>query len=319
MKTRPWQFRAVKKLFHLALVLQSTLATETLPPNELGKIPIITYHVFGAKESEFVRPPEVFYRDLLNFRKYGFWPLSLEEFITGEIKTPKGKIPVMLTFDDSSISQFRILENGEIDPHCAVGVMEKFRRDYPDYALKAVFFVMPKARYPNNLFGQPKWNKKKLEFLLARGYEIASHTYWHANFQIYHDRIEEQLAKTQIEIERYIPQLKLKALALPFGKYPPQEKITKLFQGSYKGFSYQNRVIFDYANKLSESPYSVTFDKAKVHRLHGFQGVFDKLFRQRAQSPQIFFVSDGLAKIITVPRSRKGEAKIPEGFRLQVY
>lgn len=275
-----------------------------LKPNELGKIPIITYHAFGKKNSEFVRSVDSFYHDLKLLRENDFYPIRLRDFLEKKFHVPKGKIPVLITFDDSAISQFRYLPNGEIDPECAVGVMEKFKKDYPDYPLRAVFFVMPGARYPNNLFGQPMYNHKKVKFLLENGYEIASHTYWHANLSIYYNRMEEVLAKNQEAMEQYAPNLSLKALALPFGKYPPEKYYHQLFKGSFKGKKYQHELIFDYSNKLSDSPYSVEFKPVQVHRLHGFQGVFDKLFRQRQKEPQIFFVSDGDPDSITLPEGQ---------------
>src|SRR3989338_213110 len=83
-----------------------------------------------------------------------------------------------------SPGQFRYLEqNGTLEtaPKPAVGILEAFLRERPDFGRGATFFVLPAADPPNRLFNQPAHAGKKLQYLVSRGYEIGNHTLWHAN------------------------------------------------------------------------------------------------------------------------------------------
>jgi hypothetical protein len=79
---------------------------------------------------------------------------------------PVGTTPIVLTFDDSSPGQFRyIQQNGvlAIDPKSAIGILEAFTREHPDFGRAATFFVLPAADPPNRLFNQLAWEGHKRE------------------------------------------------------------------------------------------------------------------------------------------------------------
>src|SRR2546423_355133 len=93
-----------------------------LPPNELGCIPILEYHSIGG-EAEFndgVRydkhglniAPETLERQLERMYAAGWYPVNMRDILTARIRVPRGRIPVVLTFDDARPSQFRYLPNG---------------------------------------------------------------------------------------------------------------------------------------------------------------------------------------------------------------
>ncbi|MGH7447412.1 MAG: hypothetical protein ACRELT_07615, partial [Longimicrobiales bacterium] len=48
-----------------------------LPPNELGRIPVVEYHLFGAQETRWTRTPENFRKDLELLYERGYRPVSL--------------------------------------------------------------------------------------------------------------------------------------------------------------------------------------------------------------------------------------------------
>src|SRR5204863_29598 len=118
----------------------------------------------------------------------GYRLITLGEFLDGRITLPAGTTPVILTFDDSSPGQFRYLEqdgNLVVDPKSAVGILEAFGREHPDFGRGATFFVLPAADPPNRLFNQPEHVGRKLQFLVSRGYELGNHALWHANLGKY--------------------------------------------------------------------------------------------------------------------------------------
>jgi len=152
----------------LALLLVSFAAADQLPPNELGRVMILAYHKIDYPEARWTRTPENFRRDLETLYAKSYRLISLRDLLDRRIALPAGTTPVVLTFDDSSPGQFRYLEqNGtlEIDPESAVGILEAFTREHPDFGRGATFYVLPGANPPNRLFNQPALEGKKLQYL----------------------------------------------------------------------------------------------------------------------------------------------------------
>ena len=54
--------------------------------------------------------------------------------------------PVILTFDDALRGQFNYTADGKIDPDCAVGILDDFHAQHPDWPLKGTFFVLTDCR-----------------------------------------------------------------------------------------------------------------------------------------------------------------------------
>ncbi len=107
-----------------------------------------------------------------------------------------------------------------MDPNCAVGILEAFHAKHPDFGLKATFFVLPGAKQPHKLFGQPEYERQKLQHLAQRGFEIGNHTLWHADLRKFEHEIQKQLAMPVKIIQEAVPNYPVRALALPFGVYP---------------------------------------------------------------------------------------------------
>lgn len=295
--------------FTLILLCGSTLVAADLEPNELGKIPILTYHKISAEDTEYTRSRESFAKDLVELKRHGFYPVTLAELKSGKISTPKGKIPLLITFDDSSESQFKYEDDGSLTPGCGVEIMERFQKHNPDFPLRGVFFVLPKAAYPNNFFGQPKKIGAKLKYLTSKGFEIGSHTLWHANLKKYRHKIEEQLALGAAEIRKYLKDYPVYAFALPYGIFPPRDDLPRLRSGTYQGKTYKHDMIFDYSNGLSFSVYDSKFDSGHIRRLHGNEKTLLKLLRQAEKEKHIFFISDGNPDTIAIRKADAGRLR----------
>jgi hypothetical protein len=290
-----------------------------LPPNELGKIPILTYHKIADENTEYTRSRESYANDLVLLKKHGFYPVSLSELRSGKITTPKGKIPVLITYDDSSETHFKYEADGSLSPGCAVEIMARFQKKNADFPLRGVFFVLPKAAYPNNFFGQTDLIGKKMKYLTDNGFEIGSHTLWHANLKKYRNKIEEQLALGTYEIQKYIKNYPVYAFALPYGIFPPKDDEPRLRSGVYKGHKYKHEMIFDYSNGLSHSVYDAAFDTYHIRRLHGNEKTLTKLFKQATTKKHIFFVSDGDPNTVTVKKADSERVRLKSGQKLLVY
>lgn len=211
--------------------------------NESGKIMIVMYHKFAEEENdEWTRSYENFYSDLLYLYEHGYRTISLSDYLNNDIKVPVGCTPIILTFDDGYKSQFHFLKDEEgnltIDPQSAVGIMEKFYAEYPEFGLNGTFYING-----TGYFGTNGTRKEKLEYLLQKGFEIGNHTATHVNFSKATSQEEIQKEVGTVAKEVYdLTGYQINSLALPFGSMSKtyEEAIQK---GVYEDNEYENKAL----------------------------------------------------------------------------
>jgi peptidoglycan/xylan/chitin deacetylase (PgdA/CDA1 family) len=283
----------------------------TLAPNELGRIMILEYHNIESAEARWARTPENFRHDLETLYTRGYRLVNLTTLLEGRIALPAGTTPVVLTFDDSSPGQFRYLEkNGalEIDPKCAVGILEAFAREHPDFGRAGTFYVLPGASKPHRLFDQPEHEGRKLRFLAEHGYEIGNHTLWHANLGKYPEAtVRNQLGEAQVWVQRHVPDYRLRTLALPHGVYP--KDISWAVRGTAKGTTYAHEAILMVSGGAAPSPFSRTFDPMHLPRIQATDADFGHWLKHFDANPQDRFVSDGDPGTIAVPAALRDKLR----------
>ncbi len=294
-----------------ALLFVSLASAADLPSNELGRIMILEYHKIDYPEDRWTRTPENFRRDLETLYARGYRLVSLGDLLDGRLAVPAGTTPVVLTFDDSSPGQFRYLEeNGtlEIDPKSAVGILEAFLRERPDFGRGATFFVLPAADPPNRLFNQPAYAGKKLQYLVSRGYEIGNHTLWHANLGKYDEAtVRAQIAGAQQWIQRHVPDYRPRTLSLPHGVYP--KDVSWALHGSANGATYSHDAILMVAGGAAPSPFSRAFDPVRLPRIQAVEAELASWLRYFERRPHERFVSDGDPDVITVPAGSQDQVR----------
>ncbi len=294
-----------------ALLLASFATAADLAPNELGRVMILEYHKIDYPEDRWTRTPENFRRDLETLYARGYRQVALSDLVEGRIAPPVGTTPVVLTFDDSSPGQFRYLEqNGslEIDPKSAVGILEAFAREHPDFGRGATFFVLPAADPPNRLFNQPEHVARKLQFLVSHGYEIGNHTLWHANLGKYDEAtVRAQIAGAQQWIQRHVPDYHPRALALPHGVYP--RDVAWALRGTAKGQTYSHEAIVKVSGGAAPSPFAAAFDPVRLPRIQALERELTGWLRYFEQHPEERFVSDGDPGAISVPAALRGRLR----------
>ncbi len=278
-------------------------------PNELGKVPILEYHLIQSGKSVWARTADGFRKDLELLYASGFRPISLSDLIQGRISIPAGTRPVVFTFDDSSPGQFRYLaQNGKkrIDPDCAVGIFLDFNKRHPDFEMRASFFVLPGAKQPHKLFGQPEYESEKLKELVSLGFEIGNHTLWHANLSKYGvEVVRKQLATAVEAIQSAVPGCRVNALALPFGAYP--KDIHWAVNGTYRNISYRNDAILRVSGGPSPSPFSSSWDPMRLPRIQATENEVKRMAAYFIKHPDEIFVSDGDRDAVTYPAGRRAE------------
>ncbi len=151
--------------------------------NELGQIPVLRYEDISAERGTDIRSPEDLAKDIEFLKSEGFQPVNLRDLASGNIDIPAGMSPVVLTFDDSSIGQYNILDDGTLDPQSAVGILQA-AVDAGNWAPKATFYcLLDVTSKDNELFGQPDNQQEKLRNLVDWGYEVGSHTVSNLNLK----------------------------------------------------------------------------------------------------------------------------------------
>lgn len=264
--------------------------------NELGRVPIIMYHNIQDYEAEWVRSRANFRKDLERFYNLGYSLVLLSDYLDGNIAVPAGRSPLVLTFDDGTRGQFRMIEGdgGLIpDPECAVGILLEFSRTHPEFGHAATFFVNS-----GNPFGDRSQVEAKFKFLLENGMEIGNHTRSHKNLAYASpEEVAEEIGSLVNEV-RAMCGYDTVSLALPYGGYPKSTE--NLMSGTWNGQEYENKGILLVGAEPAPSPFSKTFNPLAIPRIRGSQEELDKWMGELERYPDTRFVSDGRSDVVTI-------------------
>lgn len=291
---------------------------KNVKPNELGKIMVLEYHVFGDEEERWTREWSAFRRDLTYLYEHGYYLVSFSDVLNNRLRVPEGKTPVVLTFDDSNRSQFQYVVKPDgstvFDPKSAVGILEGFIADHPDFGRGGVFCVLPAADPPNDLFGQPELRQKKLQFLASNGYDLCNHTQWHAHLGQVGDReAVRQIALGQQGIQDLVPGYRVSIFNPPRGAY--MHDVRKMARGEWEGIKYENRAILEVTGGAMTAPNHRKTDFLHVPRIQAIQSELDSWFGHFEKHPEERYVSDGDPDRLVIPTSVVDDFVAPDGAR----
>lgn len=253
--------------------------------NELGRIPIMMYHgIHNKSNSEtnyiggnvdkdgYQRTVEAFRNDLEFYYQNNYRMIRLNDYVDGIIDVEIGKSPIIITFDDglkNNITVTGLDENGEIiiDPNCAVGVLESFKKKYPDFNVTATFFIN------NNLFNQPEYDDKILKWLVKNGYDIGNHSATHSGFTKTNvDETNYQIGSVYEMLDKIIPNSYVNIVALPYGSpyKKSHQNFDHILSTSYNGKNYTTKSTLRVGWESDYSPFSVDFDKTFIKRIRAY-------------------------------------------------
>jgi len=275
-------------------------------PNELGQVLILEYHDIDGGGADFARSPEQFRADLEWLHEHDFYVIPIRDYLANEIKAPAGKRPVVLTFDDGVVSHFRytVEAGGEktIDPNSAVGILEEFFSEHPDFGRGGLFSILPLAPFAwPDAPDQLQYAQEKLQWLLDHGYEIGNHTLGHANLgEMLTEEAMEELATAVEKIHEYVPDAPVEVIALPFGVYPPDDSVLHGFD--YQGQHYQFYGALMIGAGPALSPAHPDFDPFRVPRIQAKDEELGKWFSYVEDNPGLIYVSDGDPNTTSVAR-----------------
>ena len=282
-------------------------------PNELGFIPVVMYHAIGGPAARRGKgpydlaglniSPQTFRRHLTMMRDAGWYPMNLRDILDPRMRVPAGKTPVVLTFDDGRPSQFRFLQDGSVDPDCAVGILERFHREHTDWPLRGTFYIMPSGPVP---FGSERQAAAKLRYLLERGFEIGNHSTTHRMFAgLSAEGIRKEVAGCVKWVRTVAPAATMDTLALPGGSVPRNaEAMQAAVRGEWQGVRYENRAVVRAWGGPTLPPAHRRFSSTAVTRIGVEPGHLESwIARMRPGTPDAPYVSDGDPDCVTVPES----------------
>ena len=265
-------------------------------PNEMGRVPVLEYHLIGETDGRWSRSWQRFARDLELLHARGYRPITIKQLVRGEIDVPAGMSPVVITFDDASPGQFRYIEDADgtlrIDSTSAVGVWTAFAARHPEWKGRAVFCTLSGASDGHAFFGEKgiqgqksEWRLRKVRYLAEQGFELCNHTLWHANLSKMSDTVvQEQIARAQLAVDSAAPGYDVSTLALPLGMWPANRSL--LVKGGWtdkktgRVIEYSIDAVLMVAGGAAPSPYDPAFNALKIPRVQVFGEELERLLDQ---------------------------------------
>jgi len=301
--------------------------------NEMGKVPIMMYHsIVDTEDNKYTggnvdkdgynRTAKAFREDLEFYYQSGYRMIRLDDYVNGIIDVPIGYSPIILTFDDGNEDNAKVIGvdgNGNLkfDPNSAIGILEEFKKKYPDFGVTATFFVM------QNIFNQSKYNKEIVTWMVDNGYDIGNHTISHPDFtKITEDVSIKQVGGMYKTLESYLGSKYVKIIALPFGSPYKKDHVNykHILSGTYDGYDYESVAALRVGWEPEISPFNKNFDKEFLKRCRAYDNDgkefditmnFKNLEKNR-------YISDGDKDRIVIPSSE--ENKINDSYtNVRVY
>ncbi len=276
--------------------------------NELGNVPIMMYHgIIDTVDNQYTggnvdkngynRTAKAFRDDLEFYYSNGYRMIRLNDYVNGIIDVPLGYSPIILTFDDGDKNNFNVLGRNDdgslqIDPNCAIGILEEYKKKYPDFNVTATFFVM------DGLFNQSAYNKDILEWLVDNGYDVGNHTTIHPDFTtISITKAQEVVGKMYQKLDSLLGDKYVKIVALPYGSpyKKTHDNFPYIMKGNYDGYEYETEAALRVGWEPELSPFHKDFDKTFLKRCRAYDNdgkefdikmVFTNLEKNR-------YISDG--------------------------
>jgi hypothetical protein len=303
----------------------------THQPNEIGFVPILEYHVITTdptQEAQFVRTVDDMRADLEWLYANNFYVVPLSDVVDNTIAVPAGKHPVALTFDDGTSSHFSYKEDADgeivldkqgnpvIDPNCAVGILEAFYAEHPDFGRGGHFapLIFNAFAYPDT--EQDAHFDEKVRWLVDHGYEVGNHTHQHTDLtDISNEEFMMTIAEPQIYMDTLLgdhPGNASDILTLPYGSTPdrdlhPDQRQMMELGFEYEGHSITLRGALLVGSDPAPSPASTDWHKLWIPRIQMFDDSVDLWFGMFERGEVVLYTSDGHPETIAVPNPQHPE------------
>ena len=257
--------------------------------DELGRIPVLMYHrVVDDPKAPYDTTPARFRAELSLLYRSGYRTITASDLVSGRIDVPAGTSPVVLTFDDSSASQYREVRGGRVDPRSAVGILLAVGRRYEPHPV-ATFYVNARP------FGNHPAYLRKLADL---GMELGDHTASHADLsRLDAAGVQRELRAGLAVIRSAVPGASVTTMALPYGEHPVDHAL------AHRGRGYDLKAVLLVGAGPARSPYSRLWRPYEVPRIRSGPGEFGSTY-WLARLRRTRYISDGDPSVVSFPRAR---------------
>ena len=277
--------------------------------NELGVVPVLMYHQLVPRPAgDYDQTPAQFRAELEQLYRSGYRTITAAALVAGTVDVPAGTSPMVLTFDDSTVSQYAELPDGSVDPKSAVGILLDVAHRHGEEHPVATFYV---NAHP--FAGKDAYLAK----LSALGMELGDHTASHANLKkLDAAGVQRELAQGLGVITTAVPGAKVTTMALPFGVHPRNEVL------AHHGSGYDFAGVLLVGSNPSKSPYNKGFDPFKIPRIRSGRKSGDQAFTSTYWLPKLLkirYVSDGDPTKISFPRVELSKLSPRFASRAQPY
>ncbi|MFR9675269.1 polysaccharide deacetylase family protein [Streptomyces sp. TR06-5] len=287
--------------------------------DELGAVPVLMYHqIVQDPASVYDRTPKAFRAELERLAREDYVPVTAREFTGSRIDIPAGKHPVVLTFDDSTVSQLAFDGKGRVGSGTAVAILRDVAAEHEGFRPVATFFVN------GDPFAEPG-GERTLGWLHDHDFEIGNHTLRHTTLGTVSDaEVQRAIALNQDAITDALPDVPVDSLALPNGSMPARDRLA--VEGSSGGTAYRHAGVYLVGANPAPSPFDKDFDPGAIPRIRS-QGPTgpDADFASTAWLNKLRdgtvdrYTSDGDPERISFPAAKKAELDGALADRAQPY
>lgn len=297
-------------------------------PNEAGKIMVVMFHNFietyTSGDKEYTTTFKDFRKLLQTLYDKGYRLINVNDYLNNNISVPAGYVPMIFTFDDGTAGQFNLVEeNGKLvaNKNSAVGVMEEFNKQHPDFGLKGTFYVNLGLK----TFEGKGTVSDRLNYLINEGFEIGNHTLTHISLpQVKSaDKIQQEVGGNQKKMLELVPGYQFKSLAMPFGG-SSKDLQGYVAKGSFEGVQYENFALMEVGAEPTQSPVNKKSKPLSMSRVRA-TGIVpvpsDLSWWLNNLSRNDEYISDGNPNVVSVPKSKEAEVDKGKlkGKELNIY
>jgi peptidoglycan/xylan/chitin deacetylase (PgdA/CDA1 family) len=252
--------------------------------------------------------PAAFRAELERLARENYVPVTAGDYAAGQIDIPAGKHPVVLTFDDSTRSQFALDDAGTPRAGTAVAILLEVAARHPGFTPTATFFV---NREP---FAEPG-GRRHLAWLHTNGFEVGNHTLDHLPMRgLSAEHVRRQIAADTAMITKAVPGIDVSTLALPMGSRPRNHRL--MMSGQWRGTAYRHAAAFLVGSGSASSPFARSYDPTGVPRMRsqGRRGpearyASTQTLDRLAASPSDRYTSDGDSTVVTFPEALASDVR----------
>src|SRR6185437_13552670 len=275
---------------------------------ELGLVPVLMHHQIRPDGSTYDLSAGQFRAELVRLWRDSYYPVRASQLVSGRLDVPKGKTPVVMTYDDATNNQIAFLRDGRVDPKTAVGILEDFAARHPDFPATGTFYV------PRNAFdGDGRTARQTLTWLVQHGFELGNHTMDHlALNELGATAVQRQLVLGDRLLTERVPAYRVQTMALPLGALPHPPSLALV--GRWDGQSYRFAGVFLSGAEPAPSPFSARWNPGAIPRIlpnPRWRGARDFTWGMwldtLERDPELRYVSDGDPATISFPRAREAD------------